>query len=201
MSAGEAEARLTLAVGERDHVQGADHAALTLLEYGDYQCPYCGEAYPIVREVQRRLGPRLRFVFRNFPLGNMHPNAPLAAEAAEAAGAQGKFWEMHDMLYENQAALTEPDLVAYAKALRLDTSRFQADLVNHRFRARVQEDFMSGVRSGVNGTPTFYINGLRHDGSYDLTELIGALEAAHPLAPTSGGAAPRTTSVRRRSPV
>jgi protein-disulfide isomerase len=177
MSAGGSQGRLTLPVGSRDHIQGPENAPVTLVEYGDYQCPYCGEAFPIVKEIQKRLGSNLRFVFRNFPIGTSHPNAPMAAEAAEAVGAQGKFWEMHDMLYEHQSALGERDLVGYARTLAVDVPKFESDLQHHAFQARVQEDFMSGVRSGVNGTPTFYINGVRHDASYELSVLLKALES------------------------
>jgi protein-disulfide isomerase len=148
------------------------------MEYGDYQCPYCGQAYPIVKELQEQLGKKLRFVFRNFPLSTMHPYAEHAAEAAETAGADGKFWEMHDMLYENQEALDDEDLVQYATALGLDPSRFTTDLAKHTKAARVREDFMSGARSGVNGTPTFFINGVRHDDSFELASLLKAMEAA-----------------------
>jgi protein-disulfide isomerase len=169
---------LVLPVGSRDHIQGSAGASVTLVEYGDYECPYCGAAYPIVKEVQRRMGAKLRFVFRNFPLGNMHPHAPLAAEAAEAAGAQGKFWEMHDTLYEHQDALTKNDLLGYARRIRIDSPRFVAALANHEFAERVREDFTSGIRSGVNGTPTFYINGVRHNGSYELEEMTRALQRA-----------------------
>ena len=171
-------AQLTLAVGERDHSQGSATAPLTLVEYGDYECPYCGAAYPIVKEVQRALGDQLRFVFRNFPLGEIHPHAVQAAETAEAAGAQGKFWEMHDYLYEHQQRLTDPDLHGYAEELGLDVERFDGDLAGHVHADRVREDFMSGVRSGVNGTPTFYINGLRHDHSFDLETLLAAVDQA-----------------------
>jgi protein-disulfide isomerase len=176
VSAGES-GRLILPVGPRDHIQGPPDAPVTLVEYGDYQCPYCGEAFPIVREIQKRLGSNLRFVFRNFPIGTSHPHAPMAAEAAEAVGAQGKFWEMHDTLYEHQNALTEPDLVSYARRLDANVEKFQSDLEHHTFQPRVQEDFMSGVRSGVNGTPTFYINGTRHDDSYEFKVLLAALES------------------------
>ncbi len=151
---------------------------MTLLEYGDYECPYCGAAYPIVKLVQQQMGDRLRFVFRNFPLAKVHPHAELAAEAAEAAGGQGKFWEMHDMLYEHQQALELVDISGYAMAIGLDMPTFEQDLAEHRYAARVREDFKSGVRSGVNGTPTFLINGQRHDGAYDLATLLAALEAA-----------------------
>jgi protein-disulfide isomerase len=177
MSAEASSPRLVLAVGPRDHIQGPETASVTLVEYGDYQCPYCGQAYPIVHEIQKQLGGHLRFVFRNFPIGTSHPNAPLAAEAAEAVGAQGKFWEMHDMLYEHQSALDEPNLQGYARKLGADVPKFESDLQHHTFQPRVQEDFMSGVRSGVNGTPTFYINGVRHDDSYEYPVLLRALES------------------------
>jgi protein-disulfide isomerase len=170
--------RLTIPVGPNDHVQGSGEAPVTLLEYGDYECPYCGAAYPIVKEVQRKLGDQLRFVFRNFPLGNMHPHATLAAEAAEVMAAEGKFWEMHDMLYEHQSALNESDLVAYAGALGVDRQRFSTELRRPAFADRVRADVSSGIRSGVNGTPTFYINEFRHNGSYDLEELLAAIRSA-----------------------
>ncbi|APW63470.1 DsbA family protein [Paludisphaera borealis] len=170
--------RSDVPVGDRDHTQGPATAPATLMEYGDFECPYCGEAYSIVKDIQRRLGSRLRFVFRHFPLATIHPHAEYAAEAAEAAGAQGKFWEMHDVLYENQEALDVVYLVRYATALDLDTSRFIDDLDRHTHAARVREDFLSGARGGVNGTPTFFINGVRHDGSYDFDTLLGALEGA-----------------------
>jgi protein-disulfide isomerase len=172
-------AALTLPVSEdRDHIQGSADAAVTLVEYGDYECPYCGAAYPIVKELQSRLGDGLRFVFRNFPITTSHPHAEQAAESAEAAAAQGRFWEMHDVLYENQARLRDPDLRGYAEQLALDLDRFDQELAEHVHAARVREDFMSGVRSGVNGTPTFYINGARHDDSYDLATMLAALERA-----------------------
>ena len=172
-------AELTLPVDEaRDHVQGPALAPVTLLEYGDYECPYCGAAYPIVKQVQARLGERLRFVFRNFPIATSHPHAEEAAEAAEAAAAQDRFWEMHDYLYEHQRHLERADLHAYAERLGLDVDRFDRELAQHVYAARIHEDFISGVRSGVNGTPTFYINGKRHDASYELDTLLAALERA-----------------------
>jgi protein-disulfide isomerase len=191
--------RLALPVGARDHIQGSPRASVTLLEYGDYECPYCGAAYPIVKEVQKRMGGELRFVFRNFPLANMHPHATLAAEAAEAVGALGKFWEMHDLLYEHQAALNEPDLVGYARKLGFDQERFTKELRRPVYDERVREDFASGVRSGVNGTPTFYINGIRHNGSYELRELLEAIE--HSRQSAAGGTSPesRTKHPRQRS--
>jgi protein-disulfide isomerase len=175
----EFSAELTLAVSdERDHIQGPAEAPVTLLEYGDYECPYCGAAYPIVKQVQARMGDRLRFVFRNFPISTSHPHAEQAAEAAEAAAAQGRFWEMHDHLYEHQRHLEAGDLRTYAEELGLDVERFDRELAEHVHAARVRDDFMSGVRSGVNGTPTFYVNGTRHDGPYDLDSLLAALERA-----------------------
>jgi protein-disulfide isomerase len=179
MSTTQWQTALTVPVDEdRDHVQGPADAAVTLVEYGDYECPYCGAAYPIVKEVQARMGDRLRFVFRNFPITTSHPHAEQAAESAEAAAAQERFWEMHDVLYENQRHLEDEDLRAYAEQVGLDVERFGKELAEHVHAARVREDFMSGVRSGVNGTPTFYINGARHDDSYELEVLLAALESA-----------------------
>lgn len=168
-------AKLALPIEGRDHIAGDIHAPLTLLEYGDYECPYCGQAYPIVKEIQKRLGKKLCFVFRNFPLANAHPHALHAAEAAEAAAAQGRFWEMHDALYENQAALEDEDLAQYATDLGLDGARLVKEVQSGQHQARVKEDFQAGVRAGVNGTPSFFINGQRHDGSYDLEALLAAL--------------------------
>jgi protein-disulfide isomerase len=173
-------ARLTVPVSQRDHQQGPETAPVTLVEYGDYECPYCGEAYPIVKEIQRRLGDRLRFVFRNFPLTQSHPHAEHAAEAAEAAAGQEKFWEMHDYLFEHQQALDDAHLVQYAVALHLDQETFVREMTAHVYANRVREDFLSGVRSGVNGTPTFFINGVRHDDPYELETLLAAIEAAMP---------------------
>jgi len=172
-------AALTMPVTEgRDHIQGPTEAAVTLVEYGDYECPYCGAAYPIIKELQSRMGERLRFVFRNFPIVTSHPHAEQAAETAEAAAIQGRFWQMHDLLYENQRRLRDPDLHDYAERLALDVERFDKELAEHAHAARVREDFMSGVRSGVNGTPTFYINGARHDDSYDVETMLAALDRA-----------------------
>jgi len=171
-------ARLTLPVGARDHAQGPADAPVTLVEYGDYECPHCGRAYPVVKEVQQRLGAKLRFVFRNFPLSESHPHAQHAAEAAEVAGAHGHFWEMHDALFEHQGALDDRHLVEYASAVGVDAAAFEKELHAHTHKARVREDFSSGVRSGVNGTPTFFINGIRFDDSWDPDTLTEALEAA-----------------------
>jgi protein-disulfide isomerase len=169
---------LSVAVSARDHAQGDDHAMVTLVEYGDYQCPHCGAANSIVKEVQRRLGSKLRFVFRNFPLTEIHAHAQHAAEAAEAAAAQGGFWEMHDALFEHQRALDDWQIVHYAKALGLNHDRLHADIVSHAYARRVRDDFAGGVRSGVNGTPTFFINGVRHDQSWDVETLTEALLVA-----------------------
>jgi protein-disulfide isomerase len=169
-------ATLQTPVTPDDHIQGNPDAPVTLLEYGDYECPYCGEAYPIVKAIQARMREGLRFVFRNFPITTSHPHAEQAAEAAEAAAAQGRFWEMHDHLYENQRRLREDALHSYAEALGLDVDRFVNELAEHVHADRVHEDFMSGVRSGVNGTPTFFINGVRHDDSYDFETLLLALQ-------------------------
>jgi protein-disulfide isomerase len=165
---------------ERDHIDGPLDAPITLLEYGDYECPYCAAARPTVKQVHATLGDTMRFVFRNFPLTTVHPHAQIAAEAAEAAGAQGAFWEMHDMLFAHQDRLSGRDLIAYAAALDLDAGRFATDVDRHKFTPRVREDFMSGVRSGVNGTPSFFINGIRHDGDWDLSSLLAAMERAVP---------------------
>ena len=179
MSTTQWEAVLTIPVSQdRDHIQGPEAAAVTLVQYGDYECPYCGAAYPIIKEVQARMGERLRFVFRNFPITTSHPHAEQAAEAAEAAASQGKFWQMHDLLYENQKRLRDQDLRAYAEKLGLDVELFDKELAEHVHAERVHEDFLSGVRSGVNGTPTFYVNGARHDDSYELETLLAALERA-----------------------
>jgi protein-disulfide isomerase len=179
MSTSEWEAALTVPVSEdRDHIQGPADAAVTLVEYGDFECPYCGAAYPIVKEVQARMGERLRFVFRNFPITTSHAHAEQAAEAAEAAASQGRFWQMHDLLFENQRRLRDQDLRAYAEQAGLAVEAFDEEMAEHVHAARVREDFMSGVRSGVNGTPTFYINGARHDDSYEIDTLLAALEQA-----------------------
>ena len=162
---------------ERDHIEGPANATLTLVEYGDYQCPYCGAAYPEVKKVQKELSSELRFVFRNFPLTNMHEHAMNAAETAEAASAQGKFWPMHDFLYEHQATLGDTSVAfGYAKKLGLDTQKLEREIAQHTYQKRIRDDFMGGVRSGVNGTPTFYVNGVRHDGDAVAKALTEALK-------------------------
>jgi protein-disulfide isomerase len=171
-----AAARLIVPVSDRDHILGRITAPVTLVEYGDYECPYCGQAHHVVKQLRQLIGHQLCFVFRHFPLTTVHPHAELAAEAAEAAGAQGKFWEMHYALFEHQHALDPDDLVRYAAALGLDLSQFNSELARHVHAPRVREDFMSGVRSGVNGTPSFFINGMRYDGSFDFDPLLNAIE-------------------------
>jgi protein-disulfide isomerase len=161
-------------LSDRDHIKGLAGAPLELVEYGDFECPHCGRAAVVVQQLTEELGDRLRFAFRNFPLAKMHPHARKAAMAAEAAGAQGgdpKFWAMHDLLFANPGKLSMPDLISYAAQLELDVSRFETELANDTYAARIQEDVASGVRSGVNGTPSFFINGVRHNGGYDIDSL------------------------------
>jgi protein-disulfide isomerase len=182
----EGTAHLVQPVSSRDHAQGLIDAPLTLVEYGDYQCPFCGAAYPVVKLLQEALGRKLRFVFRNFPLTQLHPYALLAAEAAEAAALQGKFWEMHDQIYEQQELL-DPDLIpSWAEEIGLDLDKFGKEIEKGDVAARIKEDRRSGIRSGVNGTPTFYINGSRYDGPSDYESLVAALQAE--LAERSVGA-------------
>lgn len=167
--------KLTLPAADRDHIQGPIAAPIKLLEYGDYECPYCGEAYPVLKAVQKQLGDRLCFAFRNFPIVNSHPHAQHAAEAAEAAGAQGKFWEMHDILFENQEALEDDELTQYASALGLDAKRLIGEVLSGAHVARVREDFRTGARAGVNGTPAFFINGATYEGEVEVEAILGAL--------------------------
>ncbi len=164
-------------VDAHDHAQGPADAPVTLVEYGDYECPYCGEAYPILKAVQQAMGDQLRFVFRNFPISEIHPDAVHAAEFAEAAAAAGTFWLAHDMLYERQHALGEADLVRYGREIELDPVVL-GQAFDGRYDAKIQADFMGGVRSGVNGTPTLFINGVRYDGERDVDSLVDALTRA-----------------------
>lgn len=174
--------KLVPPVGPGDHVQGPEDASVTLVEYGDFECPYCAAAHIIIKKIHEVRADEFRFVFRHFPLTQIHPRAEPAAEAAEGAGAQDHFWEMHDLLYENQPRLDDVHLVGYAEELGLDTRRFRRELQDGIHHARVRQDFMSGVRSGVNGTPAFFINGVRYDGSWDLPPLLEALKAASEVA-------------------
>lgn len=164
-------------VGPGDHSQGPAAAPVTLVEYGDYECPYCGEAYPVLKTVQQAMGNRLRFVFRNFPLTEQHPHAGRAAQFAEAAAAAGRFWEAHDLLYERQDALDDASLHAYARAIGLDGAHLVAAFEG-RYDDKIRQDFSSGLRSGVNGTPTLFVNGVRYDGPRDVDNLVAVLRAA-----------------------
>jgi protein-disulfide isomerase len=164
------------AVNSNDHVQGPGTAFLELVEYGDYQCPHCGHAYPIIKKVQRQLGADLKFVFRNFPLSEIHPDAFNAAVAAEAAGLQGKFWEMHDIIFENQRALDIESLFLYAAKAGLNLGLFKDDIQKTGIISKVEQDFESGIRSGVNGTPSFFINGKKYNESWEAAELIQYLK-------------------------
>lgn len=166
---------LKIPVTKDDHIQGDENAPITLVEYGDYECPYCGMAYPIVKRIQKHFGKQLRFVFRNFPLVDSHPHAGIAALTAEFAASQNKFWEMHDLLYENQEYLDTPDLLKYAKSINLSESDLKQAIENGDFNEKIQNDLMGGVRSGVNGTPTFFINGNRHNDSFEYEKLVAAI--------------------------
>jgi len=165
----------------RDHLLGPSDAPVTLLEYGDFECPFCGRSYHAVQDIRRRLGDQLRFVFRHFPRPE-HPHARHAAESAEAAAAQSRdrFWAMHDMLFEHQGALEDRDLVGYAAAIGVDVGRFEHDLTEHVHLGRVHADVESAVRSGAHGTPTFFINGARHEGADTFEDLLGAIREQLP---------------------
>jgi protein-disulfide isomerase len=168
--------RLILPVSARDHVRGPADAAVTLVEYGDFECPHCGSAYPVLKDLQARFGDSLRLVFRHFPLTNVHPHAQAAAEASEWAAAQGRFWELHDAIYEHQKELSAASLRTLAAGLGLDGSALTRALTDHAFFARVKEDFLGGIKSGVKGTPGFFVDGVRHEG--DLRTLGEAIAAA-----------------------
>jgi protein-disulfide isomerase len=169
---------LMTAVSERDPSQGPATAAMTLLQYGDYECPYTRQSTTIVRAIQQQLGDQLRFVFRNFPLTEIHPHALHAAIAAEAAASQGKFWQMHDYIFHHQHTLADADLEQFAEAVGLDMQQYAADMAEQRALARIEEDVEGGERSGVQGTPTFFINGVLYRGSWDQDALLAALQAA-----------------------
>jgi len=168
------EGGIVLGAG-RDHVQGEIEAPITLLEYGDYECRSCAKAQPIVREIQQSLGDKLCYAFRHFPVTPVHPHAQRAAQAAEAANAQGKFWEMHELLFENQRALDDKILLACAAALGLDEARLIGEVMLEIYARRIQHDFILGVREGVNATPCFFINGRRYDGPIRLNPLLVAI--------------------------
>jgi len=167
--------KLTPAVNSRDHVQGDEKAKIELVEYGDFQCPHCKRAHPVLKNIQRQLGKRLRFVFRHFPLTNAHPYAMSAAVAAEAASIEGKFWEMHDLIFERQDELSDGIFTDWAQELALNSREFSKHLRDAELKERVQSDFESGIRSGVNGTPSLFINGRKYEGMVDEEELLNAL--------------------------
>jgi protein-disulfide isomerase len=169
---------LSRPVDDKDHTTGPADAPVTLLEYGDYECPDCGNAFPVIQQLITEMGPRLRFVFRNFPLYSVHPHAGVAAQAAEAAAAQGKFWEMHKLLYANQKTLDQVDLSRLALRAGIEIYRFEADLAAERFAPRVGADYDSGVASGVKGTPTLFINGVKYTGAKDYDSLKKAIDDA-----------------------
>jgi protein-disulfide isomerase len=169
---------LSVAVSKSDHAQGPENAPVTLVEYGDYQCPYCADMNSAIKAIAKAMGSQLRFVFRHMPLLEMHPYSQHAAEAAEAAGAQGKFWEMHDAILERQSELGSDLLHQLAVKIKLDLQQFSGDVETRRYRPRVKRDFMGGMRSGVAGTPTFFINGKRYEGALDHASLLSAVGRA-----------------------
>lgn len=168
---------LKVPVTSEDHIQGSDKALITLVEYGDYECPFCRQGYYLIKDAQEYFGEQLRFVFRNFPLSEIHPLALPAAQAAEFAATKNHFWEMHDLIYENQENLSEELLFALATQLGLPMQEFETALINNSFESKIQQDFAGGVRSGVNGTPTFFINNHRYNGNLELQELISSIES------------------------
>jgi protein-disulfide isomerase len=170
--------KLRVPVNGLDHMRGSLRAPVSLVEYGDYECPHCAAAQPIVDKVWQVFADSLCYVFRHFPLATVHPHAQHAAEAAEAAADQGAFWPMHELLFEQQEALDDGSLLEYAEELGLDVRRFGHELLTQVHAPRVRRDFMGGVRSGVNGTPTFFVNGVRHDGAYDFVSLTSAVRLA-----------------------
>ncbi len=167
--------RLLLPIHADDHAHGPESAGYTLVEYGDYECPDCGRLFEIIRNLQSALGERLRIVYRHYPLSGIHPRALEAAEAAEAAGQQSRFWHMHDLLFRNQGALERKNLIGYAEALELDVDRFRRELKKRVYEDRVREDFRRGVQNGVYKTPGLFLNGVRHDGAWDSETLLRVL--------------------------
>jgi protein-disulfide isomerase len=163
-------------VTQTDHIRGPANAPITLVEYGDYECPHCAAAHPIVGQVQLHFGERMRFVYRHFPLTEIHPHAGIAAESAEFAGAAGLFWDMHDALFENQDRLSLTTIFLIGAELGLPEAAMRNALETGQYRKKVRDDFTSGIRSGVNGTPTFFINGVRYDGAYDYASLVAGIQ-------------------------
>src|SRR5258708_389705 len=162
-------------VHEWDHIRGPSDAAYTLVEYGDYECPDCGLLFGTLQSVQQEFGTRLRLVYRHYPLSGIHKHAQMAAEAAEAAAAQGRFWEMHDLLFQNQDALEHKHLLRYAEQLKLDVDRFRRELKLQSHLERVRQDFIAGVQNGVNGTPGLFLNGVRQPGVFNQRDLKALL--------------------------
>ena len=158
-------------VSDKDHIQGEANAIIEFVEYGDYQCPYCGMAYPVIKNIQKKFGKDLKFVFRNFPLSKIHPHAKLAAIAAEASDKQERFWEMHDIIFENQKNLSNSFLIAYANEVGLDIFQFKTDMNDETLIKKIESDFESGLRSGVNGTPSFFVNGEKYNEYWDENNL------------------------------
>ncbi len=171
---------LKTAVSEEDHIQGPENAPVTLVEYGDYQCPYCKAAYPIIKEIQDTLKNDLRFIFRNFPLTEVHPYAESAAKTAEFAGEHGLFWQMHDILYENQERFSLPFFLELGNEMGLPVKELEEALKHKSYEEKMKGDFMSGIRSGVNGTPTFFINNQRYNGPIELRSLLATIQSAVP---------------------
>jgi protein-disulfide isomerase len=169
-------ANLKPPVNEKDHIKGTLHAPVILVEYGDFQCPHCGAAHPILKEIEKIYKDRLAFIFRHFPLAEYHPYAQMAAVASEAAANQGKFWQMHDLIFENQESLSPQTLLILAKGLKLDMNTFEKDIKDPKLFEKVEANFESGVISGVNGTPSFYINSMKFNGSYDFQSLTHAID-------------------------
>ena len=161
-----------------DHVQGPDHAPVTLIEYGDFECPSCKVSAPVARMLLQQFPNKIRFVFRHFPLEQAHPHAVLAAEASECAAAQGQFWPMHDLLFDHQTHLKQADLIGYAAQLGLDVAKFTAEIEDHIYLQRVREHIQSGQRSHIRATPTFFLNGVVHDVSFGMQSLRDAVAAA-----------------------
>jgi len=168
--------KLLLPIQPDDHVEGSPHAQYTLVEYGDYECPACGQLFETIRELRKQLGEGIRLVFRHYPLSGVHPHAQQAAEAAEASGAQGRFWEMHNLLFENRTALQSKNLYRYSEQLGLDSKRFRKDLKDQAYEERVREDFRRGVVNGVYATPGLFINGVRYSGGLDLISILNRLK-------------------------
>jgi formate-nitrite transporter family protein len=170
--------QLTPPVSERDHVQGSVEARVTLVEYGDYECPHCGALHPVIGAARKAFGGNLRFAFRHFPLRSSHPHALAAAKAAEAAGEQGRFWDMHHRLYQRQTQLEDEDLLRHARKIGLDAARFQRELSARTHEVRIREDLASAAQSGAGGTPSLFINGELHQGPLDRDEVFAALARA-----------------------